>query len=216
MDRLFIFSGPGDGLLLAGGAAVLLIAVAAVLWNLFRTGGRFGKPPYERAKLLTGREAAFYPALRDFAARRGYLLLLKVRMADLVQVRKGFDHRTGWFFKVASKHADFVLCAWDSLEVAAVVELDDPSHDRPDRIRRDSFVDAAYKAAGIPIVHVRGETGAALEALLLAGCGGKSTLAKSVNGRAALPAYPAASAGRRRRPASGTGSAARRPGGTSP
>lgn len=36
-----------------------------------------------------------------------------------------------------------------------VVELDDASHSRPDRQRRDAFVDAALAAAGLPILHVR-------------------------------------------------------------
>ena len=34
-----------------------------------------------------------------------------------------------------------------------VVELDDRSHLRPDRIARDKFVDAALAEAGIPILH---------------------------------------------------------------
>ena len=34
------------------------------------------------------------------------------------------------------------------------MELDDPSHDRPERIERDEFVDHVYEAAGIPLIHV--------------------------------------------------------------
>ena len=59
-----------------------------------------------------------------------------------------------YFNKIKAKHTDFVLCDPDTLEILCGVELDDPSHDRPERIERDEFVDHVYEAAGIPLIHV--------------------------------------------------------------
>jgi hypothetical protein len=48
----------------------------------------------------------------------------------------------------------FVVCKAGDLSIAGVIELDDRSHDRPDRQRRDRFVDEAMGSAGIPILHL--------------------------------------------------------------
>ena len=59
-----------------------------------------------------------------------------------------------YFNKIKAKHTDFVFCDPDTLEILAGLELDDPSHERPERMERDEFVDNAYAAAGIPLIHV--------------------------------------------------------------
>lgn len=143
--------------------AVLLVLSALFIVVLLR---RFGPPPYRRAELLTRYEAAFYKELRRCAERRGLHVLAKVRMADLISVQSGTRDYQSWFNRISQKHADFVLCDPKDLEAALVVELDDKTHDRPDRRARDRFVDSAYAAAGIPIAHVHTERGRELEELL--------------------------------------------------
>ncbi|MBR3404955.1 MAG: DUF2726 domain-containing protein, partial [Firmicutes bacterium] len=59
-----------------------------------------------------------------------------------------------FFNRIKAKHTDFILVEPETLEVLAVVELDDPSHEREDRIERDEFVDHVYEAAGIPLLHI--------------------------------------------------------------
>ena len=54
--------------------------------------------------------------------------------------------------RIHSKHVDFVLCASDTIRVIAAIELDDASHDRPDRVSRDDFLDAAFDAAQLPLI----------------------------------------------------------------
>ena len=46
--------------------------------------------------------------------------------------------------------ADFVICQKDS-SVVAVIELDDSTHERPDRMIADAKKNRALEAAGIPI-----------------------------------------------------------------
>lgn len=36
-----------------------------------------------------------------------------------------------------------------------MIELDDISHERPDRQERDRLVDAVFNQAGLPILHVK-------------------------------------------------------------
>lgn len=72
-----------------------------------------------------------------------------------MQVRPGTRNWRPHFSRIAAKCVDFVLCEPAELHPRLVVELDDASHSRPDRQRRDAFVDAALAAAGLPILHVR-------------------------------------------------------------
>ena len=80
---------------------------------------------------------------------------MKMRLADIMAVRKGTEEYMSYFNKIKAKHTDFVFCDPQTLEILAGLELDDPSHDRPERMERDTFVDNAYAAAGIPLIHVR-------------------------------------------------------------
>ena len=135
---------------LAGGAALALAArlLAAPLW------GR--GPHYVRAAgLLTPAERHFFYSL-ERRLPPGYRLSFKVRLADVVTVRCARGGRQFWraFGPIAQKHLDFVVCDADFCPVLAV-ELDDASHGRADRARRDRFVDRAMASAGVPLVRVR-------------------------------------------------------------
>ncbi len=58
------------------------------------------------------------------------------------------------FRRVSQKHVDFLLCHPEGLRPLLAVELDDRSHDRADRQDRDLFVDAAYRQAGLAVLHM--------------------------------------------------------------
>jgi len=47
-----------------------------------------------------------------------------------------------------------VLCHPGTLVPEVCIELDDPSHNRPDRIERDIFVNAAFDAADLPLLRI--------------------------------------------------------------
>ena len=129
-------------------AAFLLLFL---LLHLFRPKDKY---PYERRDLLTSNELEFYQILSPIVCQHGWQLLMKMRLADIMAVRKGTEEYMKYFNKIKAKHTDFVFCDPDTLEILAGLELDDPSHERPERIERDEFVDKAYEAAGIPLIHV--------------------------------------------------------------
>lgn len=86
----------------------------------------------------------------------GYHLLAKPRLADLLTPRAAPGSRRWWraFNRISAKHLDFVLCdaAWRPV---LAVELDDRSHEQPDRRRRDRFVEQALARAGLPLLRLR-------------------------------------------------------------
>ena len=135
-------------ILLAVTAAFILLFI---LLRLFRPKDKY---PYERRDLLTSNELEFYQVLYPIVCQHGWQLLMKMRLADIMAVRKGTEDYMAYFNKIKAKHTDFVFCDPDTLEILAGLELDDPSHERPERMERDEFVDNAYAAAGIPLIHV--------------------------------------------------------------
>lgn len=56
--------------------------------------------------------------------------------------------------KIRQKKLDFVLAYPKTFRIAAVIELDDQSHERADRIRRDRFVEQAFDAAGVLLIRI--------------------------------------------------------------
>ena len=133
------------------GLSVLGMALLFLFFYLIRPRKKF---PYERRELLTSNEFPFYQILYPLCEKHGWMLLVKMRLADILAVAPGEKDYMAYFNKIKAKHTDFVLCDPDTLEVLAGVELDDPSHERPERIERDEFVDQVYAAAGIPLLHV--------------------------------------------------------------
>lgn len=109
--------------------------------------------PYTAAKLLTRREYAFFKALQPIAQKHSLMICPKIRLADLVAVPQGTTERK-WFNYIKAKHVDFTLCDMN-LNVKLVIELDDSTHDRPDRQTRDDFVDRVFQKINVKLLHVR-------------------------------------------------------------
>lgn len=113
---------------------------------------------YVKAQYLTPREKQFYPYLKEVADKLGYTVSMKARLGDLVTGvhQKYTSEGSKELFKVQRKHVDFVLFDPNALEVKLILELDDTTHDRQDRVNRDVFVDNVLEGTGYKILHVYG------------------------------------------------------------
>ena len=110
--------------------------------------------PYVRKDyLLTKAERAFFDVLFPIVSGKCHLFSM-VRLADLIYIRKGTEKRQSYFNRIQSKHIDFVLCNKSELKPILAIELDDSSHQHPDRIKRDEFVDNALEHAGLPLLRI--------------------------------------------------------------
>lgn len=140
------------------GVAVLLLVLAGLLVRAGVLGARdagAGVLPYERREaLLTPAERSFLGVLEQAIGTRARVFA-QVRLADVLTVAPGKSRtRLGALNRISAKHLDFVLCHPQSLAILGALELDDTSHRRRDRQRRDTFVDQACQAAGLPLVRV--------------------------------------------------------------
>lgn len=80
--------------------------------------------------------------------------MCKVRLADVVTCSES-GWRDGLGAAIAQKHLDFVLCDPQTLRFVMAIELDDRSHERPERRRRDRFVDQVLAQAGVRLLRFR-------------------------------------------------------------
>ncbi|MGB9692179.1 MAG: DUF2726 domain-containing protein [Candidatus Sumerlaeaceae bacterium] len=78
----------------------------------------------------------------------------KVRLADIFFVKTQRDHYK-YFNKIAMKHVDFLIVRRPRWHPVFAVELDDSSHSRESRERRDLFVDNVFGSAGLPLLRIK-------------------------------------------------------------
>lgn len=110
--------------------------------------------PYtSRVTLLSKGEAAFFEPLQK-AINREYLIMSKVRLADLVTCSAG-EWRRGHGGAISQKHLDFVLCDPHTTRFILAIELDDRSHEAPARQRRDRFLNEVLASVGIRLLRVQ-------------------------------------------------------------
>ena len=118
-------------------------------------------PPFARRNyFFSAAERSFYEVLCRLAPE--HTVFAKVRLADLVRVQASGREFWQRFNSISAKHVDFVLCD-EQLAPVVAIELDDSSHDQPERLTRDQFVDSVLASAALPIVHVRAKRGYVLD-----------------------------------------------------
>lgn len=120
---------------------------------------------YTRVPLLTKREQQQYEHLKKIANEKQVLICPKVRLLDLVTPVHGAKNYKTLMRKVMSKHVDFVICTQD-MYVLGIIELDDSTHLRQDRIERDEFVDTVLRSTGYKIIHTWEITSDILDSLI--------------------------------------------------
>ena len=131
-------------------------------------GGGAEVLPYRRKEyLLTKGERAFLAVLERALPRGGdgVRVMCQIRLADLLYVAKGTEQSQSHRNRIDRKTVDFVICDEQALRPMLVIELDDATHERADRVGRDEFVDRALAAAGLAILHVRAARGYDVETL---------------------------------------------------
>jgi len=114
-----------------------------------------GALPYKkRDDFLSKSEKMFYDTLNIYYADK-ITVCPKVAVKEIVFVGKGTGKEYMKYFNwIAKKHVDFVLCNPLTMNVICAVELDDSSHAKPDRQKRDTFMDKVFEVSQIPLIHV--------------------------------------------------------------
>jgi len=114
-------------------------------------GGRYNL----KESPLSAAEDNFLTVLKQVVNDK-YTIQTQVHLSSLVKPKDSNAHYINYrdFNKVNVRSIDFVLFD-KNYKPYLCIELDDRSHLRLDRIKRDVFVDAVMKNVGLRIVHIR-------------------------------------------------------------
>lgn len=133
---------------------VLVLAVAvALLKRLKRSSGVSAALPVKASPILSRPEQSLF--FRLVQALPEHFILTQVQLSRMVVVTTKSNARAirNTFDR---KSADFVVCNKD-FSVVVVIELDDSSHQRADRVKADAVKDRVLAAAGLRLIrwHVK-------------------------------------------------------------
>ena len=144
-------------MLIVAGVAIFGALISGIVRSWNSRGTR--SLPYERVeRLFSPAERSFLGVLEQVLGDR-YCILGKVRLGDVIRPCKGLSNsaRAAALNRVVGKHVDFALCDWSTRGVVGVIELDDASHERETRKRRDEFLVSALAAAGVPLARIKAQ-----------------------------------------------------------
>ena len=133
----------------------ILISLLLLVIILLRKKRRFLEPYEAVTSLLTSAEQRFYRALQSILGEQ-VIILAKVRVADLMNVKSSISGKSFWkhFSRISQKHVDFVILDSQKFTTLCLIELDDKSHNNPERIKRDRFIDRITIQTGLPLYRI--------------------------------------------------------------
>lgn len=104
---------------------------------------------YEKKEyLLTQKEYKFYRLLKPICNRYNLNIFTQVSLYSIVKTKNNEE-----FNKIKSKSIDFVI-ADTNCKIKICIELDDPTHIRPDRQNRDKFIKELFNQLDIKFLQV--------------------------------------------------------------
>jgi hypothetical protein len=141
-----------------------LVLMGLALWAFRSLKGRRGSAGYPipipenvtitQKSMLTVAEAKFFRSLEQ-AVGGQYLVCPQVPLWTFIDIRSNHAGAAAAFTnRINLKRVDFILVDRRTLTVRMAIELDDRSHQRSDRQRRDAFVETVLKQAGVPLIRI--------------------------------------------------------------
>ena len=123
-------------------AAIVLLLLVVSIW-LLRPSPTPWLSQIRKKPLLTPNETEFFHRLQR--ALSAYHVFPQVPFAALLTVDSKLSRKDRWSIRSRfdRKIADFVVCERGSLQVVAIIELDDRTHDADADRRRDALTKAA-------------------------------------------------------------------------
>ena len=104
--------------------------------------------------LMTRAEHEFFDAL-IMAVNGEYYIFPQIHLSDIVDSKVIGQSWHGAFKHINQKSVDFVLCDKKYLSPILAIELDDYTHQRPDRILRDQEVERVLREAELPLLRIK-------------------------------------------------------------
>ncbi|WP_339935344.1 DUF2726 domain-containing protein [Vreelandella glaciei] len=123
--------------------------------NLIKEGGAYKRNSF----IMTPTEQGVYKILEKAYGDK-YYIFCQVRVVDIIQPNT--SKYQSWtreykslFRQISQWHFDYVMCDKGDFGIFCALELDDSTHERADRVRRDRILNAVCKDAGLNLKRMR-------------------------------------------------------------
>ena len=142
---------------------IVVIFIGAILKIFLTKKGVNLKPTinkeisYKKRKaLFTKTEIKFLTILEEQIIVNPDLKVFgQVRMIDVIEPNYKLKNWRSAKAKVIQKHFDYVVVNKNDYSIVCAIELNDNSHNKPQRQKRDEFVREACKNANLPLIEIR-------------------------------------------------------------
>jgi very-short-patch-repair endonuclease len=134
---------------------VVLAFVFAYISKTAKTPEKKEYLPYVKNNyLMTKAEHEFFKVLQQVVQEK-YYIIPQVQLSKIVRVNKYEKFKYKYANMIDRKSVDFVLFEKETFSPYLVIELDEESHQLPNREDRDHFVNAVMAKIGLTIVHIK-------------------------------------------------------------
>jgi very-short-patch-repair endonuclease len=144
-------------LYILAGIVIAIVIILAVLKERFDGGDteeEKKKYQYKRKNFfLTRAEHECFDALMA-AVGNDYLIFAQVHLPTLIDNKVVGQNWRAAFRHINGKSVDFVLCDKAYISPKLAIELDDKTHERPERQERDVEVERILDEAGVPLLRL--------------------------------------------------------------
>lgn len=103
-----------------------------------------------KAQIMTNAEKVFYDKLLAEAGDE-YYIVPQAHLSMFINHKIKGQNWRGAFSVINGKSVDFLIVEKTTQKPALAIELDDYTHGRPDRQRRDQIVEEILNRAGVPL-----------------------------------------------------------------
>ena len=102
---------------------------------------------------MTRAEHEFYDILGQ-AVGQDFRIFAQVHLASFLDERTKGQNWKAARARINRKSVDFLLCDKEKISPKLAIEIDDKTHERPDRMERDAEVERILREVGIPLLRL--------------------------------------------------------------
>lgn len=134
--------------------AIAVIIFVLVVSILFPASSQKKYEYKKKDYVMTQSEMKFFTILTQ-AIGNTYEIFPQVHLASFLDHKIKGQNWNGAFRHIDEKSVDYLLCNKTDLLIRCAIELDDKSHERPDRQERDKEVERILRDAHMPLLRIK-------------------------------------------------------------
>lgn len=107
---------------------------------------------YKRDYVMTQTELIFYRKLKEITDKLELTIFPEV---DLERIIKVYNDESAYRNRIKSRCIDYTIVNNKNCKIICCIELDDYTHNRYDRQKRDDFINALFENVGLKLFRVK-------------------------------------------------------------